>query len=374
MIRQRVNTIIFLGAFALTGLLATTAMTSRRAGGLAELFSSPTPLPIIATLARRPSATPINTAVVIPSMAPTDTLIPPPTNTPLPTSTPLPTNTPPPTSTPLPAITLAITEIVPPTSPPLPTATAMPWPTPAGITSAREARVPILMYHYVEPMPADADYLRQGLTVTPEAFREQLAYLRDQGYYPVDLYQLLNVLALGVELPGKPMILTFDDGYRGVYEYAFPIMQEFGYTGTVFVATQLIDERHPSYLTWEMAEEMAAAGWRIEPHTKTHVEVDNQSRDFVIYQVLGSMQTIEAHVGYQPRFFSYPGGAFDDHAIGILRELNFWGAVTTQGRQIHVYGERYLWGRVRVNGREGLEDLAARLGEPFPTATPGGDE
>ena len=223
------------------------------------------------------------------------------------------------------------------------------------------------MYHYVDPLPAKANNLREGLTVEPDEFRAQLQYLQDLGYSSIDLYELVYGLAQAAELPPKPLIFTFDDGYYGVYEYAFPIMQEFGYTGTVFVITQFMDEGRPDYLSWAMAEEMVAAGWRIEPHTKTHVELDNKSRDFVIYQILGSMQTIEAHVGYQPRFFAYPGGKFDEQAVEIVRELGFWGAVTTGTAQIYRFDNRLTWGRVRVNGREVLSDLALRLGEPIPT-------
>lgn len=243
-------------------------------------------------------------------------------------------------------------------------------PTPTGDLATREIRAPILMYHYVEPLPPDANELRRGLTVTPEVFRQQLAYLRDLGYTPIDLYQLLDALATDAPLPDKPIVLTFDDGYRGIYEYAFPIMQEFGYTGTVFVVTQFMDEGREQYLTWEQARALSAAGWRIEPHSKTHEDMTVRDRDFAIYQVLGSLQTVEHHVGYRPRFFAYVGGAYNGMLVQVVEELGFWGAVTTEAGQIHLYGERFVLARVRVNGRETLTDLALRLGEPTPTPDP----
>lgn len=297
-----------------------------------------------------------------------------------------PTRTAQPEATPTPIHTLAVTELTTrtprPSATPHITRTAAPrtgrtpapppaiQPTPSGNIAMREIRAPILMYHYVEPLPPDANELRRGLTVTPDVFRQQLIYLRDVGYTPIDLYQLLDALATGAPLPDKPIVLTFDDGYRGIYEYAFPIMQELGYTGTVFVITQFIDEGREQYLTWEQVRALSAAGWRIEPHSKTHEDMTVRDRDFAIYQVLGSLQTVEYHVGYQPRFFAYVGGAYNDMLVQVVEELGFWGAVTTEAGQIHLYDERFLLARVRVNGRETLTDLALRLGEATPTPAP----
>ncbi len=210
------------------------------------------------------------------------------------------------------------------------------------------------MYHHVGPLPADADAIGMGLTVSSEAFEAQLAYLRRGGHISLRPDDLTNALALGTPLPEKPLILTFDDAYRDVYTYAFPSMKQYGFTGTVFVPTQFIDENRIEYLNWDMLAVLRQGGWFLEPHTKTHAQIFDRPRDYVVYEVLGSMQTLQAHLGYQPRFFSYPAGGYDEHVIGILKEIGFWGAVTTEPGVVHDLENAYTWRRVRISGDASL--------------------
>ena len=226
------------------------------------------------------------------------------------------------------------------------------------------------MYHRVEPLPPKSGAQRTGLTVIPSNFQIQMDWLRERGFETVSLYDMQNALALGQPLPAKPIVISFDDGYRGVYDFAFPVMRAHGYTGTLFLPTELIDKQEPDYINWQMAEELARAGWKIEPHTKSHVELPGQPHNYILYQALGSMETIRAHVGYQPRYFCYPGGEYDAEVIGLLKEIGYWGAVTTRFAIDHQLKDAYKWGRVRVSGQETLRDFALYLAEPLPTASP----
>lgn len=250
---------------------------------------------------------------------------------------------------PQPSPTLEIIEetAVPPTEPPAAAHTSVPLPTPLN-SNLWTLRVPILMYHYISEPPADADIYRTDLSVAPENFRQQMAYLAENGYTPIDLYQLSAAVTSQIELPEKPVILTFDDGYLDNYENAFPILQEFDFIGTFFIITDLADQGAEGYATWEQLEEMAAAGMRLESHTKSHPDLTTLGRDGVIFQALGSQETIAAHIGYTPRYLCYPGGRYTEETMQILSELDFWGAVTTQGGTWHHFGDRYEWSRQRM--------------------------
>lgn len=288
----------------------------------------------------------------------------------VPTAAPLPTLTPTqqPTATTLPTATATATATQqPPTPTPTATATAVPvtitppqiptaLPTPNGIYSWT-LKVPILMYHYISVPPADADIYRQDLSVTPEKFRAQMQYLAENGYTTIDLYDLSLAILGKKELPTKPVILTFDDGYADNYLNAFPVLQEYGFTGTFFVVTEFIDQNREGYMTWEMAKEMAAAGNRIEPHSRTHPDLRGQPREKLIWEILGPQETIAYHLGYKPQFFNYPAGRYDEAVIQILQELNFWGAVTTMGGQWHGYEDRFEWTRVRIRFDTPLDEF-----------------
>lgn len=255
-----------------------------------------------------------------------------------------------PTSTPTPSLS--------PTSTPTPTP---PQPTPDAEAANRRVRLPILMYHYVEPLPAGAGELRRGLTVTPEDFAAQMQYLADRGYVTVSLYDLAEALALGRPLPEKAVVLTFDDGYRGLLDYALPVMQSHAFTGTVFVITEFADRELPQYLTWPELKQLAARGWRIEPHGKTHAPLAGAGRDKQVYEMLGAIESVEAHIGVRPRFFCYPSGRFDELTLQLAQELHLWGAVTTRGGRQHRYADRFTWTRVRVDGRGALADFVNAL-------------
>ncbi|MCS6910644.1 MAG: polysaccharide deacetylase family protein, partial [Anaerolineales bacterium] len=140
-----------------------------------------------------------------------------------------------------------------------------------------------------------------------------------------------------------------------------PAMQRHAFTGTVFVITEFADRELPQYLTWPQLRELAARGWRIEPHGKTHTPLAGADRDKQIYEMLGSIESIEAHIGARPRFFCYPSGKFDELTLQLAQELHLWGAVTTRGGRQHRYADRFAWARVRVDGRGTLADFVNAL-------------
>jgi peptidoglycan/xylan/chitin deacetylase (PgdA/CDA1 family) len=214
------------------------------------------------------------------------------------------------------------------------------------------------MYHYISIPPQDADQYRLDLSVTPDNFRAQMAYLAQNGYSTVDLYDLSLAIANKRELPPNPVIITLDDGYRDNYEYAFPILQEFGFKATIFIPTEFLDLGNPNYLTWDMVHEMAAYGIRFEVHSRTHPDLSNQERDFLIWEILGPQETLAAHLGYTPRYFAYPGGRYDQDVIDILAELDYWGAVTTASGKWNGFNDRYEWTRMRVRYSYSLGEFA----------------
>ena len=199
-------------------------------------------------------------------------------------------------------------------------------------------------------------YLEKGLKALERLAGENLKNsridlgkgLRTHGT-PRRLVLMGDAIADKQDLPEKPVIITIDDGYRDNYENAFPILQEYNITATIFLVTDPIDLGDPRYMTWEMVEEMAAAGIRFGPHSKTHPDLRGQSRDTLIWQIQGSRETVAAHVGEMSLYFAYPSGGYDENTTAILHELGFWGAVTTFGGKWHGFEDRFEWTRLRVH-------------------------
>jgi peptidoglycan/xylan/chitin deacetylase (PgdA/CDA1 family) len=223
----------------------------------------------------------------------------------------------------------------------------------------RRIRVPVLMYHYISAAPPDADPYRRDLSVTPDQFAEQLAWLRDHGYTAITLDDLYAALMAGVPLPPRPVILTFDDGYTDAYEAAFPLLQDFDMVGTFFVITDMLDFEQPGYLTWDQAREMAAAGMAIQSHTRSHPDLtDDCDYDCLVWQILGSVETIEAEIGQRPRFFCYPSGEYDANVLTILDQIGIAAAVTTHSGTLHTNDRPLELKRARMRATTTIPDLA----------------
>jgi peptidoglycan/xylan/chitin deacetylase (PgdA/CDA1 family) len=132
----------------------------------------------------------------------------------------------------------------------------------------------------------------------------------------------------------------------------------------MFLITEFIDNGYEPYLTWAMVEEMAAAGIYFEPHSRTHPDLRERERDFLIWEILGPQETLAAHIGYTPRYFAYPIGWYDDDVIAMLQELDFWGAVTTATGKQHGFTDRYEWTRLRIRHDTTLAEFIDLVAPP----------
>ncbi len=242
-----------------------------------------------------------------------------------------------------------------------PRESATPTPTPTPVALPDQARVPILMYHYVSKLPPNPDIYRRALTVLPENFEAQLQYLAEAGYHTITLTDLYLHLTQGYPLPEKPIVLTFDDGYRDAYEVVFPLLLDYGFTGTFFVLATPAHFEWSEYITWAQMKEMSDAGMEIQSHGRDHVDLRNRSYDYLVYQTMGIQEAIQYHTGRLPRFFCYPSGRYDANLIAVLKSVGYWGAVTTEWGRTHTPEGLFGMPRLRIRGSDTLGSFVGRL-------------
>jgi peptidoglycan/xylan/chitin deacetylase (PgdA/CDA1 family) len=260
----------------------------------------------------------------------------------------------------LPEEPIALANLLPTATPTTETPTSPAYaPTPDGV--ARQLNIPILMYHYLSTPPPDANIYRHDLSVPPELFAAHLDRLLAEGYTTVSLYQMIDALQQGTPLPEKPVVITFDDGYRDNYENAFPLLRERAMQATIFVVTDFMDEERPAYLTWEMAREMVQAGISIESHGRYHVSLAGKDDDYLVWQALGSLETIEYELGMRPRFVSYPAGEYDQRTIDIFQSAHYWAGLTTQQGATLDNQQPFELPRVRVRNTTTPDELIRLL-------------
>jgi peptidoglycan/xylan/chitin deacetylase (PgdA/CDA1 family) len=217
------------------------------------------------------------------------------------------------------------------------------------------------MYHYISVPPPEADIYRRDLSVTPETFEQQLRYLAENGYTTVTLRDLTYHLTRGYPLPERPVILTFDDGYRDHFFQAYRLLRRFNSVGTFFLVTGFIDENRSEYLSWGQVRVMHQGGMEFGSHTYTHPDLRGQSVDYLVWQIVGSQEAIAERIEETVRFFSYPGGFYDQQVTDVLRSAGFWAAVTTEQGNWHTSDGLFELKRIRVRGDDTLEQFTTKL-------------
>jgi len=185
---------------------------------------------------------------------------------------------------------------------------------------------------------------------------------------------LLLALQTGYELPPRPIVITFDDGYRDAYTQAFPILKEEGMRATFFVVTRTLDDRRPEYLTWGMVIEMHRANMEFGSHSYEHVDLAGQSDAYLVYQLLGSREALEARLNEPVRFFCYPAGSYDARTIQVLHDAHYWGAVTVNYGATQRSEAPFELERIRVRGSYDAAQLLSAIEEAFRAAPDGVDQ
>jgi len=177
--------------------------------------------------------------------------------------------------------------------------------------SKGSTRVPIFMYHQIGNPPKGASKFIAGLYITPQQFEEQMAYLVKNNYKTIGSLELYNLLKKGGNPSQKTIMLTFDDGTYGQYQYAFPILKKYGLTGTFYVISNRSSIGKTSIL-----KEMAQAGMEIASHSATHPNFVNlKDLDQLTYEIYSSKSMLAARTGKPVYGIAYPGCVADSRVF-----------------------------------------------------------
>lgn len=193
--------------------------------------------------------------------------------------------------------------------------------TPAG-TFSEKLDLPILVYHIVRPSYPDDSADVRSIAQTPEIFDAQMRYLKESGYRIVTFADLENYFQSEKSLPRNPIILSFDDGWKDQYTYAFPILKKHGYTATFFVFTNSID--HKSFFSLDELRELVAAGMTIGSHSRTHpylTQITNQ--DALWREISDSKHILEKLLGVPITEFAYPFGQYNDAIVAMVKKVGY---------------------------------------------------
>lgn len=240
-----------------------------------------------------------------------------------------------------------------------------PSPFPEIHPNARQAKVPVMMYH---------DILAEKqvfFDVTPEEFEAHLKLIKQKGLTPISPEQLTNHLRTGLPLPAKPILLTFDDGYEGHYTHVYPLLKKYNYPGVFSIYTAKVGKKMGrSSLNWEQLRQVAADPLvTIASHSVSHTVMEALPPEQLLLETQESKRILEAELGIPIHYFTYPEGKFDQSAWDAVKAAGYTAAFTMNDLDEQLAGQSkdlLAIGRIGQSRTPEMVDLAWG-GMPLPS-------
>lgn len=224
--------------------------------------------------------------------------------------------------------------------------------------SRSEVSIPILMYHHIRNYNDPADQIGTNLSVSPESFKSQIDYIKDNGYTTITFGQMLDFPAK--KLPEKPVILTFDDGYLDGYDIAYEYLKDNGQVGVFYIISGFFGRSE--FMTETEVKEISDAGMEIGSHSANHLDLTTLSISNVNKEVSLSKVTLEEVTGKTIISFCYPAGKHDDIVGKAIVEAGYRIATTIKSGISSTSEEKILLSRLRINPSDSLITFASKIG------------
>lgn len=221
------------------------------------------------------------------------------------------------------------------------------------VQSKKSVRVPILMYHHIDPMPSSGSKNTLDLYVTPEVFEEQLAYLVKKNYKSITPKELYDLLKSGKNPSQKSVMITFDDSTKGQYINAYPLLKKYGFTAVYFVPSK------KSSITYAQLREMGKNGMIIGSHSATHIDLVKEDDEQKLYsEIVESRYTLQSGTGQDIIFISYPGCVADSQVYPYVIQAGYLLGGSCGKSIDHYFRNRLSLSRVHVfNSLDNLKNI-----------------
>jgi peptidoglycan/xylan/chitin deacetylase (PgdA/CDA1 family) len=231
----------------------------------------------------------------------------------------------------------------------------------SGVTPGGYQIVPILTYHNL------AEQAKGRLVLAASSFREQMRYLKANGYRVVSLADFIEFTRLNRQLPQRAVVLTFDDGYRAFKDYAYPVLKELGFTATLFVYTDWVGAGRAA-LSWSDLRELSADGFDVQAHTKTHADLRRATGETEVQYARRMQAELEQpqelfskNLGHRSQILAYPYGRWEEGLLPKVTEHGYIAAFSVR-RQGNASFVRPLTGhRSQIYSEMTLDDFVRNL-------------
>ena len=208
--------------------------------------------------------------------------------------------------------------------------------------------IPILMYHVIAAPPAGAPF--PGLYVEPAEFAEQMQALASAGWHAVTLDQVQEYWRHGVPLgAGKPIVISFDNGYNSQYTQALPVLRRLGWVGDENIQLTGLPPSQGG-LGSEQIRGLLAAGWELDTQGISHADLITLDAEQLHQQVAIARETLQRRYDVPVNWFCYPSGHYDATVVAAVKAAGFIGSTTVVPGWAHPADDPYRLHRLRVLG------------------------
>ena len=205
--------------------------------------------------------------------------------------------------------------------------------------------LPILTYHRIGALTGD-----HVPTVSAQAFEWQLAFLARHRYQVLSLDALVGLMDRGEPMPRRSTLITFDDGYEGVYSIAWPLLRRFRLASALFVTPNEVGL--PGFISWKQVNEMVRDGVTIGSHTMNHRYLPFVSEDRLPEEISESKRAIEQQIGVPVHYFSYPVGGYTPLVQVTVKHAGYRAACTTNRAWSRNGMDPFALRRIKVTERD----------------------
>lgn len=231
-------------------------------------------------------------------------------------------------------------------------------------------RLPVLMYHRLGESLNDWE---RKYCVSPALFAEHMARLAADGWRAVSLADFFAWLEAGHALPEKSFLLTFDDGFLGVYDHAGPVLAKLGWPATVFLVSGLIGQRdvwcqseNPSGATYPLMDAghihtLMSQGFSFQSHTRLHADLPTLDDAALLDELAGSRADLQALLGESVVYLAYPFGRLNERVMAAAQAAGYRAAFSTQPGFNRRDVARYRLRRLDVFGTDSANALMNKI-------------
>ena len=246
-------------------------------------------------------------------------------------------------------------------------------------------KLPVIMYHHINDLEGilASDAVGIGLRVSPKALEAQLLYLKENNYTTINSFELYDYWKMGIALPEKPILLTFDDGYIDNYTKALPLLQKYQMVGDFAIITKVIGTGE--YMNYDQLKAILKAGNSISSHTQLHCSLAYKQKDGTFLEtpvstvtanqrdecpslnypsqmnnfqvkneLINSKKTLESNLGIKVTTLVYPFGHHNKQTMQFAKDVGYEFAFTvmSQGNENLDLTSPFNLPRYRVNGQQ----------------------